>query len=116
MNNIINTRLFFGLLLAPIVYILIWTIPLVEHTAFMKWLAWNTLFAYINFAILGYVAHLLLSKYNLSKLWQYIVVMFAVTFLVKFFLSVFFTSNYESLYYSRTQVVENGDILLSSYL
>lgn len=109
-------RLFLGMLLAPTFFILVWTLPVLEHSAFKKWLLINTVLAYVAFFFLAAVSHVVLIKNGWKKLWQYCVVMSVVSFISNLALSIWSLRGYTSYYYAQTQVVEHGSITFSGYI
>lgn len=109
-------RIFLGILLAPLLYIIVWTLPLLEHTAFSKWIVINTFFAYLVFLILAGISHLVLKRFNATKVWSYILVMFVVAVCSDLILSIWSLSGFQSYYYAQTQVVENGSITAAGYV
>lgn len=109
-------RILFGILLAPWLYVLVWTLPLIEHTAFHKWVTVNIILAYLVFFVLASIAHVALTLLNKTSIYSYCAVMFWVAALLDFTLSVLLLSGFDSNYYSHTQVVENGMITASGYL
>lgn len=109
-------RILVGALIAPWLYIIVWTMPVLEHSAFHKWVVINTFFAYTVFLIFAGISHIALKKLNATKLWSYCVVMFVVAVTLDLVMSIWSLSGYESNYYSQTQVVENGSITAAGYL
>ncbi|MGY0627562.1 MAG: hypothetical protein ACW7DS_17775 [Paraglaciecola chathamensis] len=109
-------RILAGTLIAPWLYIIVWTMPVLDHSAFHKWVVINTFFAYIVFLIFAGISHFALKKLNATKLWSYCVVMFFVAVSLDLVLSIWSLSGYESNYYSQTQVVESGSITKAGYL
>jgi len=104
-----------GILLAPWLYVIVWTMPLLNHSAFHKWVVINVVFAYLAFLVLASIAHVVLSRLNSTSIWSYCLVMFLVAASLDFALSVWSLSGYYSNYYSQTQVVENGAITAAGY-
>jgi hypothetical protein len=109
-------RILAGILLAPWLYVLVWTLPLLGHTAFHKWVVVNIFLAYLVFLVLAGIAHIVLGRLNKTSIYSYCAVMFSVAALLDFTLSVLLLSGFTSNYYSQTQVVENGMITASGYL
>jgi hypothetical protein len=109
-------RILVGILFAPWLYVIVWTLPMLDHSAFHKWVVINTFFAYLVFLVLAGVAHLMLRRLNRSSLWSYCVVMFIVAAFLDFVLSIWSLTGFSSNYYSQTQVVENGAITVAGYL
>jgi len=115
-NNHTIIRIVLGVLLAPLLYVVVWTLPVLEHSAFHKWVVINTFFAYLVFLILAGLCHLVLKKLNATKIWSYCAVMFVVALALDLVLSIWSLSGYTSYYYSQTQVVENGSITSAGYM
>jgi len=113
-NSVI--RIILGVLIAPWLYIVVWTLPALEHSAFHRWVAINTFFAYLVFLVFAGISHLALKKLNSAKLWSYCSVMFVVAVALDLVLSLWSLSGYTSNYYSQTQVVEHGSITTAGYL
>ena len=113
-NSVI--RIVFGVLIAPWLYIVVWTLPVLEHSAFHKWVVINTFFAYVVFLVFAGLSHLALKKLNATKLWSYCAIMFVVAVALDLGLSLWSLSGYTSNYYSQTQVVEHGSITSAGYL
>ena len=109
-------RIIVGILIAPIVFIAAWSVPLVEHSAFYRWLGLNTIMAYFTFLLMAGLSHLVLSKLEWQKLWQYCSVMFLVALVMYLLFRLGSLSIYESMYHSQTQIVENGEITKEGYL
>ena len=109
-------RIISGILIAPAIFIIAWTVPYLDHSAFHKWIAINTVFAYITFLILASISHLVLKTLQWSTLVQYCLVMFIVGIVLYFAFGLWSLQSYSELYYSQTQVVENGSITTSGYL
>ena len=105
-----------GILLAPWLYVIVWTLPLLWHAAFHKWVMVNIFLGYLVFLVLAGIAHIVLGRLNKTSIYSYCVVMFSVAALIDFTLSVLLLSGFTSNYYSQTQVVENGMITVSGYL
>lgn len=111
-----NARLAAGILIAPVVFVVIWTYPYIEHPAFHKWIVINTFFAYVWFLVFAGVAHLVLKTLGWTKLWQYSAVMLIVASVIGFAYSIYSLQGYESLFHSQTQVVEEGVVTGLGYL
>lgn len=109
-------RIVLGTLVAPWLYIVVWTLPVLDHSAFHKWVVINTFFAYVVFLVFAGLSHLALRKLGATKLWSYCAVMFVVALVLDLVLSLWSLSGYESNYYSQTQVVEYGSITGAGYL
>ena len=109
-------RILLGIFFAPWLYIAIWTLPLLEHSAFHKWVVINTFLSYVAFLSLAGLSHLVLAKIKTEKLWAYCLVMFSIALAVDLVLSILVLGGYESNYYSQTQVVENGAITFAGYI
>src|SRR5690606_2643669 len=93
-------RIMLGIFFAPWLYIAIWTLPLLEHSAFHKWVVINTLLSYAAFLSLAGLSHLVLAKIKTEKLWAYCIVMFSIAVAIDLVLSIFALGGYESNYYS----------------
>lgn len=109
-------RVILGVLIAPWVYVIVWTLPVLEHSAFHKWVVINTLMAYFVFMVLAGMSHLALARLKATKIWSYCFVMFGVAVAVDLLLSLWSLSGYASFYYAQTQVVENNEITKAGYL
>lgn len=109
-------RIVLGIILAPCLYIVVWTLPVLEHSALHKWIIINTFFAYLVFLILAGLSHVVLKKLNATKIWSYCAVMFCVAATLDLVLSFWSLSGYTSNYYAQTQVVENGLITAAGYM
>lgn len=109
-------RIILGVVIAPWLYIVVWTLPVLEHSAFHKWVVINTFFAYIVFLVLAGMSHLLLAKFRATKIWSYCAIMFVVAFSMDVLLSLWSLSGFTSNYYAQTQVVEDGSITAAGYI
>jgi hypothetical protein len=109
-------RVISGALIAPWVYVVVWTLPVLEHSAFHKWVVINTFMAYFAFMVLAGMSHLVLVRLKATKIWSYCLVMFGVAVSVDLLLSLWSLSGYTSFYYAQTQVVENHEITKAGYL
>jgi hypothetical protein len=115
-NHSAILRVILGTLIAPWAYVVVWTLPVLEHSAFHEWVVINTLMAYFVFIVLAGLSHLALVRLKATKIWSYCLVMFGVAVSVDFLLSLWTLSGYTSLYYAQTQVVENHEITKAGYL
>ena len=115
-NSISYQRIVAGVLLAPVVYIVVWSYAYIEHSAFHKWIVINTFFAYLWFLVLAAVSHIALKLLGWTRLWQYSTVMLIVASIIGFAFSIYSLAGYDSLFHSQTQVVQNGVITESGYL
>ena len=115
-NHSTLIRILCGVIIAPWLYILVWTLPVLEHSAFHRWIVINTFFAYLVFLVLAGISHLVLVKLKTTKIWSYCIVMFGVAVTLDLVLSLWSLSGYTSFFYSQTQVVDNGSITLAGYL
>lgn len=109
-------RVISGALIAPWVYIVAWTLPVLEHSAFHNWVVINTFIAYIAFMVLAGISHFVLARLKATRIWSYCLVMFGVAVSVDLLLSLWSLSSYTSFYYAQTQVVENYEITKAGYL
>ena len=109
-------RIVLGALVAPWIYIVAWTIPVLGHSAFHKWVVINTALAYVIFMLLAGISHFALVRLGATKIWSYCIVMFTVALSIDFILSLWSLSWYTSLYYAQTQVVENHSITSAGYM
>ena len=109
-------RIMLGVILAPFLYIIIWTLPVLDHSAFHKWVVINTFFAYVVFFLLAGLSYLTLKKLKAKGIWSYCGVMLVVAVTLDLVFSLWSLRGYTSNYYSQTQVVENGSITLAGYL
>lgn len=109
-------RITIGILIAPLVFVVAWSLPLIEHSAFYRWVGINVIFAYLTFLVMAGLSHMVLSKLKWHKLWQYCSVMFVITLFIYLLVKFGALSTYESLYYTQTQVIENGEITKAGYL
>lgn len=108
-------RVVLGVLIAPWVYIVVWSLPVLEHSAFHKWLVINTFMAYSAFMVLAGISHIVLARLKARKMWTYCVIMFGVAALIDLLLSLWSLSGYASFYYAQTQVVEHHEITNAGY-
>ena len=109
-------RIAVGMLIAPLVLAVIWTIPYRDHSAFDKWVVINTVFAYVTFTALAAVSHVVLWVLRLRAAWQYCLVMFGVAFVVYAVFAFISVNGYQELYYSQTQVVKDGSLTSAGVL
>lgn len=109
-------RVITGALIAPWIYVAVWTLPLLDHSAFHKWVVANTLMAYFLFFALAGLSHLVLTGLKAKKIWTYSLVMFGVAVSIDLLLSLWSLSGYTSFYYAQTQVVENHEITKAGYV
>lgn len=109
-------RVITGALIAPWIYVVVWTMPLLEHSAFHEWVVVNTLMAYFLFLALAGMSHLVLARLKAKNIWNYSLVMFGVAISIDLLLSLWSLSGYTSFYYAQTQVVENHEITKAGYL
>ncbi|MDQ2078528.1 hypothetical protein [Marinimicrobium sp. ABcell2] len=108
-------RIAAGMLICPWILAAAWSVPYLEHSAFVKWLIINTVLAFIVFFFTAAISHVILRVLFAAKWWQYPAVMFAVCLLLYFGLSTLSASGYTELYHSQTQVVEGGSITSAGY-
>ncbi|MDN3650362.1 hypothetical protein QWZ13_15755 [Reinekea marina] len=113
-NSVI--RKVIGVLIAPWLYIVVWTVPALEHSELQKWVVINTFFAYVVFLAFAGISHLVLKKLNATNMWSYCAVMFVVAVTLDIALSLWLLSGYTSSYYSQTLVVEYGSITAAGYM
>jgi len=105
-----------GVFIAPMIFVVFWSYPFLEHSAFQKWVIINTVSGYVAFLILGFVSHVALKFLHWTKLWQYCATMAVVAFIAFGGYSISSLDGYQSLYHSQTQVVENGIITKAGYV
>ena len=111
-----KSRIIIGILVAPIIFVIAWSIPYLEHSAFHKWVVINTVFAYVAFLILASISHALLKILRWSTLLQYCLVMFFVGVIVTLAFSLWSLQGYSEFFYAQTQVVENNSITTAGYI
>ena len=109
-------RILIGILIAPIIYILVWTLPFANDVMFDTWLITNTVIAYISFLVLAGICHAILKDLKTDKLLNYFMVMFLVSVSLYLTISLSSMSELDSLYYSQTHLVKNNSITLAGYL
>ncbi|TMP08204.1 hypothetical protein CWC11_05395 [Pseudoalteromonas sp. S3178] len=109
-------RVVLGALIAPCIYVIVWNLAVLEHSALYKWTVINTLTAYIAFIVLSGMSHLNLARLRATKIGSYCLVMFGVAVSVELLLSLWSLSGYTSLYYAQTHVVDNHEITKAGYL
>lgn len=110
------SRIAAGTFLAPVVYVVVWSYPFIEHSAFHKWVIINTFFAYVCFLLFAAVSHVALKVLGWTRIWQYSGVMLIVASIIGFSYSILSLAGYESLFHSQTQVVQDGVITASGYV
>jgi hypothetical protein len=104
------------LVLTPIAMAIVWSIPFYDHSALKQWILINTLNAYGTFLFMAAISHLILRVLHLKAAWQYCLVMFCVALPIHIGSAIYNLQDYNSLYYSQTQVVEHGKITASGYM
>jgi hypothetical protein len=109
-------RIIIGILIAPIIFVAAWSVPLIEYSAFYRWLGLNIIMSYFTFLVMAGLSHLVLSKLQWHNLWQYCAVMFLVTLVMYLAFKLVSLSINESMYHSQIQIVENGEITKEGYL
>ena len=90
-----HLRIAAGILLAPVVYIVVWSYPFIEHSAFHKWIVINTFFAYVWFLVFAAVSHVALKALDWTRIWQYSGVMLIVASIIGFAYSIYSLDGYE---------------------
>ena len=100
-----------GMLLAPLLYLLLWKLTSPGFDSAGSWL----FLVHITFFILAGFSHLVLRMFRLESFTAYCMVMFAVTLILDLSTSLWTASGYEALYHSRTQVVLHGLITPAGY-
>ena len=109
-------RIVLGIIIAPWVYLTNWVWPVMDHIVFSQWLIILMAAAYFVFLVLAGISHLILVYLKVTEIWGYCLVMFFVAFSLDLLISAWSLSNYESYYYSQTQVVENGVMTSAGFL
>ena len=109
-------RLLIGTLIAPWLFVLVWTLPMLDHSAFHQWAIINIFLAYLAFLVSAGMTHLVLRSFNRSSILSYCFVIFTVAVFLHLIISLWSLSGYSSNYYAQTQVVENGSITVAGYL
>ena len=109
-------RMVLGALVAPWIYVFVWTMPMFEQSDFHRWVMLNMFLAYVAFMALAWISHVVLALLRATKIWSYVFVMFAVAVSVDLLLSLGSLSWYTSFSLGKTQLVENDLITQAGYM
>ena len=109
-------RILIGVLIAPLIYVVIWSLPYINEAMFKSWVIVSIFFAYLSFLVIAGICHLILVELKTEKLHNYFLIMFLVSAFLHLAISLSSISELDSLYYSQTHVVENNSITLAGYL
>jgi hypothetical protein len=115
MNNR-HIRIAAGMLISPLVLAVVWCIPYFDHSAFIKWVLINTVFAYVTFSVTAGISHFIVKSLRFAFAWQYCLVMFGVALVANLGFGFYGLQGYDDLYHSQTQVIKNGSITGAGFM